>query len=94
MRAPVMAATRLPYAPRAALKLASFLREDVPEIGFELAIPDAGAADASPASKPSAAPAAKRGCSGCTVSTTENPAPLAIAIPIVAWCVRRRRARR
>ncbi len=96
---PARAAVGLAYAQRSGLKLATFFREDVPAIGFSIAPPDAGASSDT-TSTPSTADAGtnatpkRGGCTGCTVGDTENPAALAIAIPIVALAVRRRRHRR
>ena len=91
-RSPVMGAVRLPYVTRAGLKLSSFMREDAPELGFTFEPPDAGAASPSVGDGGSGKSAPqKRGCSGCTVGGADDSAAIAIAIPIVALGVRRRR---
>jgi len=94
MRAPTQGALRLPYAPRAALKLSTFLREDVPELDFTMPVPEAGVPEAGAAPAASATPQApKRGCSGCTVGGATSAGWLTL-VPIALWCVRRRRERR
>ncbi len=93
------AAVGLAYTQRGGLKLATFLREDVPAIDFVFGPPDAGApidaGSAHPVSDAGTTSEPKRsGCGGCTVGAAENTAASAIAIPIAALAVRRRRRRR
>jgi MYXO-CTERM domain-containing protein len=93
MKSPTQGALRLPYALRAGMKLSSFLREDVPELGFTVAPPEPANAGAPPTPSAKAdAPAPKKsGCSGCTTSGATDASALAVLLPLAALARRRRR---
>ena len=84
-------ATNLAFAKRdASFSLASFVRSDVPEIGFLKGAPPPPATTAAPASSTSGAPATS-GCAGCATAEDTSPAALALIAPVAIALVRRRR---
>ncbi len=89
------AATKLAFAPRPAdFKLASFVKDDIPEIRFlrnapEPPIAATPSAAASSATKPAAR--ASGGCAGCAAHGESAPAGLAVLAPLALLVLRRRR---
>jgi len=86
-------ATNLAFAKRdASFSLASFVRNDIPEIGFlKGAPPPPAATTASPASSSSSAAPASSGCAGCATAEDTSPAALALIAPVAIAILRRRR---
>jgi MYXO-CTERM domain-containing protein len=86
-------ATNLAFAKRDnAFSLASFVKNDIPEIGFTWSAPPPPAANAAPSasSSTSTAPAAS-GCAGCATTEDTSPAALALIAPVAIALMRRRR---
>jgi hypothetical protein len=93
----IKAAQRIGLAPRVVkADLASFVKSDVPEIGFSKVATDAPPST-TPESATPGAPAAKKGCAGCTVTPREDAgmfAGLAAALGALVTFRLRRRGRR
>jgi hypothetical protein len=104
--APPKAAQKLGLAPHVKTELASFVKQDIPEIGFTRSaaatapgtLPTA-APTATPSATPSAATTAgdagggKRGCMGCAVTANDAPAtaPWLVGFGLAALLLRRKR---
>jgi hypothetical protein len=104
----VKPATKIAYAPRGVIKLASFVREDVPEIGLSLGGGQAPAPSASPpdmapsvapsASAPSAAPTGNappgKKSSGCAMTSSNGGSSAKLAAWVTAGFIGWRRGAR
>ncbi len=82
-------ATNLAFAKRDGVQLASFVKNDVPEIGFLKSAPPA-VISAAPSASANAAPTASGGCAGCATADDTSPAAAAILVPVVIFAARRR----
>ena len=92
-RPPPKAAARLGLAPHTNADLASFVRQDIPEIGFTRGSAPGVGAGAAPGDGP--VTGAKKGCLGCAVTETEGATSAAWLAGLGAIVVAaRRRARR
>ena len=90
------AATKLAFAPRPGdFKLASFVKEDIPEIRFLRSAPEPAVSAPAPAgASASASPGQPKasGCGGCATNGDDTtPAGLAVLAPLAALVLRRRR---
>ncbi len=84
------AATNLAFAKRDGIQLASFVKNDVPEIGFLKSAPPTPIAPVASAS--SGAPTTSgSGCAGCATADDSSPAAAAVLVPFVVFFARRRR---
>ncbi len=85
---PPKSAQKLGLAPRGKADLASFVRQDIPEIGWKRGTSSAAETGAAPAPSET-----RKGCLGCAVTDTSGTAPGA-AMAALALAVRRRRRNR
>ena len=83
-QAPVAPATKIAYAPRGGVKLATMIRSDVPELDLKSA-PVATGASPTPTVEPQ-----KGGCAGCSTSSSRASASAFVLFVAVAAFVRRR----
>jgi uncharacterized protein (TIGR03382 family) len=94
------AASKIAFAPRGGVQLASLVREDVPEIGLSTSSPGAppGNEAPGPTSPPSAPPSSateKGGCAGCSAAGGSSAGGVgAAALALLVWRGRRRRGSR
>jgi hypothetical protein len=91
-------ATNLAFAPRGGMQLASYVREDVPELGIRAAVPEAPPSPPPAAAPPSPPPSSnvQPGCFGCRVGARAPGGGSALAALLlgVLLVVRRRRGER